>query len=874
MSCQCFGPTQVIVFLPGIADITTLFENLAPLDDARELTRAGVIKRADCPRLRIFALHSMIPRQEQEEVFNEVPEAGLALRRSVQYDTRRLMCCLVTTWCSQSSCKQRRGRAGRTMPGRAVCLVPRRFFEKQLPLFDPPEMLNAPLTKLYLQAKQLCSTLTRVADRVHLPPEVHMDVSAPKALLQEVVQPPSLELLDPIMMHSLFVEWIRAGAPRGVKALGSFVRDWSIIPKKFESLTTDATDLTVRFLKLLKPGAARSNLEATPWVFLHNKFSEEIETTVGAAFNTKTIESRGRQVKFEIWDTAGQERFRSLAPMYYRGASAAVVVYDQTNAVTFERAQEWVRQVMSTSTNPNIVIALAANKADMEDKRQVPWEKAEAFAQQEGLFLLDTSAMSRSNEWDEEESPDHDSNQLLLAREEPKDLDRGVRRLALGRKDGGPIGGRREPLSLRQVGGRRPASMPDAPTLASHDLRQDGGGHWGGAAVNQGAMPGTGGTPSGTPDGSAFSQRTTGNLMCSSYIDEWRRMEVCVRLRPGTSQDERCAEPSKDAHAIRLKQLGGRYDSLGEAQYQFDHVFPEEALQEEVFNVAVAPICEGVLSGYNGAVIAYGQTGSGKTHTVVGNTKFRGVAPRAVHRVFEGLAQSSMWSVDVSVLEIYNERARDLLSPGNLTHVEVHEVRSEHEGSLSFRCPDAVRRQAQTPEEALAALAEGMKRRETARTDMNHHSSRSHLIFTLTATQRDPEIGATLRGRLHLVDLAGSERLKRSMSTEFSPRGLQWAILPVEEVPAVGYEHPETNGGKLFGKRAKLVRNRPQINLEVAHEPSAVVEAFVAKKLEEMQRVQEDLLRERQLLQAERSMLQARPSRRVASPVKQKRLDA
>ena len=49
---------------------------------------------------------------------------------------------------------------------------------------------------------------------------------------------------EPIMMHSLFVEWVRAGAPRGVKALGSFVRDWSIIPKKFESLTTDATDLT------------------------------------------------------------------------------------------------------------------------------------------------------------------------------------------------------------------------------------------------------------------------------------------------------------------------------------------------------------------------------------------------------------------------------------------------------------------------------------------------------------------------------------------------------------------------------------------------------------------------------------------------------
>jgi len=131
--------------------------------------------------------------------------------------------------------------------------------------------------------------------------------------------------------------------------------------------------------------------------FLQNKFSESIETTVGAAFSTKTIETRDRQVKFEIWDTAGQERFRSLAPMYYRGASCAVVVYDQTNAVTFERAQTWVRQVMQTSTNPNIVIALAANKTDLADKRAVPLEQAEAFAASEGLLLFETSAMSGKN---------------------------------------------------------------------------------------------------------------------------------------------------------------------------------------------------------------------------------------------------------------------------------------------------------------------------------------------------------------------------------------------------------------------------------------------------------------------------------------------
>jgi len=149
--------------------------------------------------------------------------------------------------------------------------------------------------------------------------------------------------------------------------------------------------------KLVLLGDASVGKSSILMRFLQNKFSEGIETTVGAAFSTKTIESRNRPVKFEIWDTAGQERFRSLAPMYYRGASSAVVVYDQTNPVTFERAQEWVRQVMQTSTNPNIVIALAANKADLVDQRKVEVEKAQAFADREGLLLMETSAMTGRN---------------------------------------------------------------------------------------------------------------------------------------------------------------------------------------------------------------------------------------------------------------------------------------------------------------------------------------------------------------------------------------------------------------------------------------------------------------------------------------------
>lgn len=57
------------------------------------------------------------------------------------------------------------------------------------------------------------------------------------------------------------------------------------------------------------------------------------ESTIGAAFFSQTLAVNDATVKFEIWDTAGQERYHSLAPMYYRGAAAAIIVYDITNLV-------------------------------------------------------------------------------------------------------------------------------------------------------------------------------------------------------------------------------------------------------------------------------------------------------------------------------------------------------------------------------------------------------------------------------------------------------------------------------------------------------------------------------------------------------------
>ena len=66
-------------------------------------------------------------------------------------------------------------------------------------------------------------------------------------------------------------------------------------------------------------------------------------------------------VKIEIWDTAGQERYRSLAPMYYRGAQAAIVVFDLTNHESFEGAKSWVKELQRRG-DPSVIVALAGNK--------------------------------------------------------------------------------------------------------------------------------------------------------------------------------------------------------------------------------------------------------------------------------------------------------------------------------------------------------------------------------------------------------------------------------------------------------------------------------------------------------------------------------
>ncbi|XP_027342844.1 ras-related protein RHN1-like [Abrus precatorius] len=130
--------------------------------------------------------------------------------------------------------------------------------------------------------------------------------------------------------------------------------------------------------------------------FVKGQFSEYQESTIGAAFFTQVLSLNEATVKFDIWDTAGQERYHSLAPMYYRGAAAAIVVYDITSMDSFVRAKKWVREVQRQA-NPSLTMFLVANKADLEGERQVGNEEGEEYAKENGLSFLETSAKTAQN---------------------------------------------------------------------------------------------------------------------------------------------------------------------------------------------------------------------------------------------------------------------------------------------------------------------------------------------------------------------------------------------------------------------------------------------------------------------------------------------
>ncbi|EAU35050.1 vacuolar protein sorting-associated protein 21 [Aspergillus terreus NIH2624] len=189
-------------------------------------------------------------------------------------------------------------------------------------------------------------------------------------------------------------------------------------------------------VKLVLLGEAAVGKSSLVLRFVNNDFQENKEPTIGAAFLTQKCSLPTRTIKFEIWDTAGQERFASLAPMYYRNAQAALVVYDVTKPSSLTKAKHWVAE-LQRQASPGIVIALVGNKLDLTndgngaaaespaedeqesgaaegedeaagenadeadatpgDARKVSTREASTYAEEESLLFFETSAKTGVN---------------------------------------------------------------------------------------------------------------------------------------------------------------------------------------------------------------------------------------------------------------------------------------------------------------------------------------------------------------------------------------------------------------------------------------------------------------------------------------------
>ncbi|XP_064610701.1 ras-related protein Rab-22A-like [Liolophura sinensis] len=130
--------------------------------------------------------------------------------------------------------------------------------------------------------------------------------------------------------------------------------------------------------------------------FVMDQFKPALESTIGASFMTKNLVHGDKTFKFQIWDTAGQEKYRALAPMYYRGAAAAIVVYDVTKESSFHTVKDWVKELHRHGP-PRIVLAIAGNKCDLEDLREVSRKDAKDYAEEIGAVFTETSALTAAN---------------------------------------------------------------------------------------------------------------------------------------------------------------------------------------------------------------------------------------------------------------------------------------------------------------------------------------------------------------------------------------------------------------------------------------------------------------------------------------------
>lgn len=248
-------------------------------------------------------------------------------------------------------------------------------------------------------------------------------------------------------------------------------------------------------------------------------------------------------------------------------------------------------------------------------------------------------------------------------------------------------------------------------------------------------------------------------------------VKVAVRVRPFASRENnRRCRCIIGMHGATTTILNPRNPSEKPKSFTFDYSYwshnegdPHFASQKQVYADIGKEMLEHAFEGYNICIFAYGQTGSGKSYTMMGKQEVgqKGIIPQLCEDLFERIdgenGEEVTLSAEVSYLEIYCERVRDLLSPSAENNLRVRE-----HPMLGPYVEDLTKLAVTSFADINDLIDEGNKARTVAATNMNETSSRSHAIFSIVFTQRRhdslSELSSAKVSKLSLVDLAGSER--------------------------------------------------------------------------------------------------------------------
>ena len=165
---------------------------------------------------------------------------------------------------------------------------------------------------------------------------------------------------------------------------------------KYELLSEKEKKLDISFKIIIigdcGVGKSSLSLRATK-----NEFIESYKATIAFEFYIFNIKINNLNINLQIWDTCGQEEYRSLITSFYKNSSLAIIVYAIDNIISFNNVDSWIKDLKQYS-NPNIKIILIGNKNDLNDKRQIEFEKGNQFAKDYNFDLFfETSAKSGFN---------------------------------------------------------------------------------------------------------------------------------------------------------------------------------------------------------------------------------------------------------------------------------------------------------------------------------------------------------------------------------------------------------------------------------------------------------------------------------------------